>query len=177
MAEALMRAALERRAPGARVSSAGLFRGGAPASPGAVRAMAAEGLDLTGHRSRALTPGLLDRADLVLGMARLHVREAVVARPAVWPRAFTLKELVRRGTAVGPRAPSRSLGSWLAEVHAGRSRGDLLGDDPEDDVADPIGGPDALYLATADELGALVDRLVDLAFPVPVPTSAVDSAG
>jgi hypothetical protein len=39
-----------------------------------------------------------------------------------------------------------------------------LGDDPRDDVADPIGGPQRLYDATAEEISQLIDRVVDLAF-------------
>ena len=165
MAEALLRAALRARGVDATVSSAGLFRGGVPASPGSVRAMARRGLDIDGHRSRTVTIELLEAADLVLGMARLHVREAVVAVPDVWPRAFTLKELVRRGAVVGPRRADEPLEAWLARVHEGRRRADLIGDDAADDVADPVGGPERLYLATAAELEDLVGRLVDLAFP------------
>jgi len=165
MAEALLRSALDGRGVDATVSSAGLFRGGVPASPGSVRAMALRGLDLDDHRSRTVTPELVAGADLVLGMARLHVRQAVLAVPDVWPRAFTLKELVRRGQARGARRPGQPLAAWLAELHEGRRRADLIGDDAEDDVADPIGGPDRLYAATADELEYLVTRLVGLVFP------------
>ena len=165
MAEVLLRAALRRRGVEADVSSAGLFRGGVPASPGSVRAMERRGLDLDAHRSRTVTPDLLGVADRVIGMARLHVREAVVAVPDIWPRAFTLKELVRRGEASGPRDPEQPLASWLEGVHEGRRRADLLGDDAQDDVADPVGGPDRLYLATAEELEELVERLVIVAFP------------
>jgi len=167
MAQVLLRSALSARGVEASVSSAGLFRGGVPASPGSVRAMARRGLDLGEHRSRTVTGELLEAADLVVGMARLHVKEAVLAVPDVWPRAFTLKELVRRGAAAGPRAADEPLGSWLARLHEGRRRADLIGDDPGDDVADPVGGPDRLYLATAVELEDLAARLVGLAFPVP----------
>jgi protein-tyrosine phosphatase len=166
MAQALLGSALGVRGIDATVSSAGLFRGGVPASPGSVRAMARRGLDLDGHRSRTVTPELLGAADLVLGMARLHVREAVVAVPAIWPRAFTLKELVRRGGSAGARSADEPLEAWLARIHEGRRRSDLIGDDPADDVADPVGGPERLYLETAVELEDLVGRLVDLAFPV-----------
>ena len=168
MAAALLRSALATRGVDATVSSAGLFRGGVPASPGSVKAMARRGLDLDEHRSRTVTTDLLGHADLVLGMARLHIREAVLAVPDVWPHAFTLKELVRRGAGAGRRPPEEPLETWLARVHEGRRRADLIGDDPADDVADPVGGPDRLYLETADELEELVGRLVDLAFPVPV---------
>jgi protein-tyrosine phosphatase len=146
------------------VSSAGDYPGGVPASPGSVRAMAMRGVDLGGHVSRSLSPDLLAGADLVVAMARRHVRSAVAMRPASFGRVFTLKELVRRGIEVGPRQPGQSFDDWLATLAAGRTPSGLLGEDDRDDVADPIGGPDRLYLATAEELAGLVDAFVDLAF-------------
>ena len=62
------------------------------------------------------------RADLVLGMSRAHVRHAVVIAPEIWPRAFTLKELLRRGMETGPRRPGEPVADWLARVHEGRER-------------------------------------------------------
>ena len=60
--------------------------------------LAGRGLDISSHRSRTMSRQLLAEADLVVGMAREHVREAVLAVPDLWARAFTLKELVRRIT-------------------------------------------------------------------------------
>ena len=167
MAEALLRLRLAERGVDAGVHSAGLYRGGVEASAGSVRAMAQRSLDLAGHRSRSLTADLVRRADVVLGMARLHVREVVLACPDAWPRCFTLKELVRRGEAIGPVAHGQPLDAWLAAAHDGRRRSDLVGDSSEDDVADPIGGPDPLYEATAAELDDLVTRLTTLLAPIP----------
>jgi protein-tyrosine-phosphatase len=107
----------------------------------------------------------LEGTDLALAMAREHLREAVLARPDIWPRAFTLKELVRRGEMIGPRAPGESVDAWLARAHSGRNRQDLLGASPDDDVEDPIGLSRSEYEKTADELSDLVDRLVDLLWP------------
>ena len=165
MAEALLRHRLESRSVGAHVHSAGLLEAGRPASAHGVTVLQTMGLDLTGHRSRTMSGELLTSADLVLGMARLHVREAVVFVPSIWPRAFTLKELVRRGTEVGPRTTGQPFDEWLAKCHAGRTHADLLGDTLDDDVDDPIGTARANYERTAAELKDLVDRLVDLAFP------------
>ena len=64
---------------------------------------------------------MLARADLVLGMERRHVREAVVLLPEIMPKAFTLKELVRRGEEFGARTRGRSLEDWLVDV-AGTAR-------------------------------------------------------
>ncbi len=126
---------------GVTVRSAGLLAEGEPPAPLAVAAVADLGLDISGHRSRLLQAADLAGAGLVLAMARAQLRAAVVLAPEVWPRAFTLKELVRRGEQAGPRPPGVSLGDWLARAHEGRDRSALLGDSADDDVADPIGGP------------------------------------
>ncbi len=176
MAEALLRHRLDQLGVDAVVSSAGELPGGVPAEGGSVRAMAARGLDLGRHRSRAFTAEHLGRADLVLGMARRHVREAVLLEPQAWPRTFTLKELVRRGEAAAPRQAGQSLAAWLALVHVGRRTSDLLGDDPLDDIEDPIGARDHVYEATAVELDDLVERLVTLAFAADADPASVGSA-
>lgn len=162
MAEAFLRHRLNGIGVEATVHSAGLLTDGNPASPDGVEVVAAMGLDTSAHRSRRLSADLLAGADLVLGMAREHVRESVLLAPDSWPRAFTLKELVRRGEERGARAPGQSFGEWLAKLHAGRSRTDLIGYSPDDDVADPIGRGAAFYRRTAEELDDLVRRLVEL---------------
>lgn len=74
-AEALMRReAAARHLEGVLVASAGTGAvDGAPASEGAYLVGLEHGLDLSGHRSRALTPELLRSADLVLTMGRSHL--------------------------------------------------------------------------------------------------------
>jgi protein-tyrosine phosphatase len=125
--------------------------------------MAERGLDLSRHRSRHLEPRYLDDADLVLGMAREHVREAVALMPEALDRAFTLKELVRRAEAQ-PRGRS-SFDSWLRSLSADRDVVDLLGAATTDDIEDPIGGPLASFRETADELDDLMARLVRVGWP------------
>ncbi|MBI2709336.1 MAG: ribose 5-phosphate isomerase B [Actinobacteria bacterium] len=161
MAEVLLRDRFERLGVDATVSSAGTVSEGRPASGGAVEAMRERGLDLSGHRSRLLTPELVQSADLVVGMAREHVREATVACPGRFGRIFTLKELVRLGEGCGARR-SESIERWLDRVGMGRKPASLLGPDSHDDVADPIGQPLAVYQAAAAEIDDLVDRLADL---------------
>jgi protein-tyrosine phosphatase len=164
MAEALLRDRLARRGVPAHIHSAGLIEGGQPASAHGVDVLRGRDLDLSAHRSTTLSPDLVEGADLLLGMARLHVREAVVLRPQVWPRAFTLKELVRRGEDIGARASGQSVEEWLLKAHAGRTHADLLGDDTNDDIFDPIGSSRTQYERTAAEIEDLVDRLVALLF-------------
>jgi protein-tyrosine phosphatase len=162
MAAALLRRHLELDGMCDTVSSAGLLREGAPASPGALAAMEARGIDLSAHRSAVLSQEMLANADLIIGMAREHVREAVVLAPSAWPASFTLKELVRRGSDAGRRGAHERIADWLARLHEGRELSELMGASPTDDVADPIGMDDAAYEATTAELEQLIVDLVGL---------------
>jgi protein-tyrosine phosphatase len=172
MAEGLLRRLLARSGVGASVGSAGLLPGGSPATDDAVATMAARGVDIRGHVSHALDVETASTAPLVVGMTRYHVREASVTYGSPVERTFTLKELVRRGEQVGPRAQGESVPAWLARVGAGRRTAELMGDDPDDDIADPVGRPRAAYEQTADELEALLRRLVDLLIGVAPPSAA-----
>ena len=147
------------------VRTAGLLRDGDPPPAGVTSAMAALGIDVSGHRSQVVTGPGLAAADLVVTMAREQLRQLVVALPEVWPRAFTLKEILRRGATLGPRPSAEPLAGWLARAHAGRDRVALLGDSPGDDVADPTGGPPEAYAATAALLARLVADLAALCWP------------
>ena len=164
MAEAFLRHRLQETGVDGHVHSAGLLADGNPASAEGVTAMSALGLDTSAHRSRRMTQEMVAGADLVLGMAREHVREAALLCPEAWPRTFTIKELVRRGEQAGPRAPGQPFDEWLSKLHAGRSRSQLLGSSSADDVADPIGQGPEDYRRTAAEIDHLVTRLVDLAW-------------
>jgi protein-tyrosine phosphatase len=164
MAEVLLRGRLCDLGVDARVASAGVLRDGLPAAAHGIDVLRDRGLDMTAHRSQAFTRDLLSSADLILGMAREHVREAAVMAPPMWPRTFTLKELVRRGEAAGPRRAGEALDDWLARVGAGRKVAELSGSSPDDDIADPIGKPRPAYERLAVELDDLLDRLVAVAF-------------
>jgi protein-tyrosine phosphatase len=143
----------------AHVVSAGRGPEDQPSPPQTIEVMAGLGVDLAAHRSQVTTREMLGRADLVLGMAREHVRDAVALDADAWERAFTLKEIVRRGEAVGPRLSGEGLRSWLRRVGQGRPVSALLGSARSDDVADPVGGPMRSYRRTARELDALTARL------------------
>lgn len=162
MAAALLSRWLEHAGVTAVVSSAGLLFDGKPPTDYGLAVMADRGIDTSAHRSRKLRPELVAGADIVIGMAREHVREAVVLAPDVWGRAFTLKEIVRLAEERGGRSEGESLEQWLARLHEGRRRSDLLGESEGDDVADPIGGPRRSYQRTAEELDDLTARLARL---------------
>jgi protein-tyrosine phosphatase len=158
-AEALLRHRLTEAGVDAEVRSAGLLEAGHPASQYGVAVLAERGIDASAHRSRTMLVDELLGADLILGMAREHVRAAAVQAPEAWRRTFTLKELVRRGDEIGARRPGQTLDDWLAEVRADRSTADLMGDSHADDIADPIGQPRPAYESMIVELDGLIGRL------------------
>ncbi|MDP1821369.1 MAG: hypothetical protein Q8K58_15940 [Acidimicrobiales bacterium] len=167
MAEAILRHRLAERGVGASVSSAGLYPAGSPATADAVQVMADRGLGLAGHRSRRIDRDLVAASDLILGMTREHVREVAIIDADAFTRTFTLKELVRAGTAMGPRDADEPIETWLRRAGQGRRREALLGVGHNDafDVLDPVGRPRADYEDTAQELDSLLARLVALLWP------------
>ncbi len=77
---------------GVNVASAGTSGGTGPASTGALRAMSQRGVDLSGHASTALTPGLIQQADHVFVMTQAHLD--VVLAMASWAKSKTSLLLV-----------------------------------------------------------------------------------
>jgi protein-tyrosine phosphatase len=144
------------------VESAGLLPGGFASPPEVVAVMQELDIDLSGHDSTQVSPEIVGRADMIVGMARRHAREVVLMDPVLWSRTYTLKELVRRGETAGPRAPAEEPSVWLERVHRGRQRIDLVGSSPDDDVPDPLGGSIAEFRATARQLADLVERVAEL---------------
>ncbi len=149
------------------MSSAGLFPSGRAATDHAIATMADRGLDLETHRSHRLDTAMVQRADLVIGMAREHVREVAIIAPEALGRCFTLKELVRGGEAVGARKPSEPFADWLGHLSVGRRREDLVGVGHNDafDIRDPAGSTRADYEVTADEIDGLLGRFIELVWP------------
>ena len=147
------------------MASAGLGEAGLPAPDEVLEVMLRRGVDLTAHRSTTLTAPMVAEADLVVGMSLRHVQEAVLLEPVAWERTFRLKEIVRRGEFVGPRLPGQDVAAWVRAAQGDRDRTALAHVSPEEDVADPYGGPYAGYEATAAELDDLTGRLAALLWP------------
>lgn len=162
MAEALLRVRLGRRGLDGEVevSSAGLWKGGFPVSKPVRTIVAARGGDLGAHRSRRVTVDMARESDLVIGLAREHVHEVVALDGDLASRTFTLKGLARKVDALPPRPPGQAPADYLAPDGAAD-----LG--PDDDVEDPYGGPVSAIAETADEIAALLDRVVPRLWPVP----------
>lgn len=93
MAEAIARALVEREDPSpvrTIVRSAGTGGDGAPATPEAVETMRRRGIDLSGHRSRALTRDLIASADVIYVMTSRHARVVLGIDPRAAERVQLL---------------------------------------------------------------------------------------
>lgn len=165
MAAALLGEGLRRRGAAAEVVSAGFGPSGQPATAETVAVLSAVGLDVSGHRSRTLDPGLLRSADLLVGMTRQHAVDVAMLERSVWPRTFTLVELVGRGAQIGRAGPGETLREWAERATLGRRAVDLLALPLGDDIADPIGQPLRIYERTRERLGGLCEEVAELIAP------------
>lgn len=97
MAEWLLKKKLaELKRSDVQVLSAGLMMvDGIGASFPTLQLLKQEGLDATAHRSHRLTVDMLNKADLVLVMERLHEERILHLAPWVKNRLFLLKEFAR----------------------------------------------------------------------------------
>jgi protein-tyrosine phosphatase len=165
MAAALLDRELTRAGVPARILSAGINAvADIPPTDDAIAVMKDDGLDISTHRSRPVATDEVDGADVVVTMTRAHLRDLATRSPGAFPRLFTLKELARRAQEQ-PRQPREELQAWIARLSAERRTTDLLGDDPGDDVEDPIGCPREVYAAVAAELADAIGRFVAAGWP------------
>jgi len=113
-------------------------------------AIASLDIPVPDHRSRQATVGELDRADLVIALAREHVSWMRRVHPRAAAHTGTLKRLAR-DLAEGPGplwdrlAPMR-----LHEVQL----------EPWEDVEDPAGGDLEVFVACAREIADLLHELI-----------------
>lgn len=147
------------------VESVGTLGSSAPVPQRLLDEGAEVGLDLSDHVSRPMDVDTILRADLVIGMAREHVRDVVLADPPSLSKTFTLRELVRLGRQAGPRKPGQMLAEWLGEAGAGRRHADLIGESPRDDIPDPMGGTPEEFRNLVKDLAMLTRDLHELVWP------------
>ena len=136
MAEGLFRAAIQGR-NNYRVLSAGLgAMDGQPPSAHAVAAVKELGIDISGLRSRMLTPDLVDQADYIFGMTHSHIDTVTMLYPAASEKTFLLREF------------------------------DETLDQFEKDISDPIGGSYEIYLNARDQIEQGIVTLLKFLEPV-----------
>ena len=95
---------------------------GQPPSPYAVQAVKELGIDISGQRSRMLTPELVQQADYIFGMTHSHIDTVMLLYPQAAEKTFLLREF------------DETL--------------DLF----EKDISDPIGGSYEVYLNCRDQI-------------------------
>lgn len=100
MAESALRMLLERERPGKfRVMSAGTgAANGFPATMYANEASKIWSCDLSKHKSRQLTRGMIEDADLIFGMSPSHVKEVLRMVPGASDKTFLLKNFPGTGS-------------------------------------------------------------------------------
>jgi protein-tyrosine-phosphatase len=162
MAAAFLCASVSKRGARLCVSSAGFLGGGVPPPENAVESLQAIGLDISSHRSRAVSPRLLDSAGLIVAMTRRHLFDLAMADPPAWQRCFTFAEVLSRGEEAGPRLPDETLDSWVVRLGSGRTRSSLMLLSLADDVPDPIGQGRAEFDRVRDLLGEMTSTLAAL---------------
>jgi protein-tyrosine-phosphatase len=104
------------------------------------------------HRSRQVYGADFVRADLVVVMEADHVRFVRRQHPEAADRTATIRRLCEDLPPAPPALEERVSALKLADAPLS----DL------DDVLDPAGGDDAVYVACAAELWVLCQRLIDL---------------
>jgi len=77
---------------GIRVLSAGLHAFGGSPTAEAIEVMRAEGINISGYRSRQLTKELIEEADLILTMKKEYKDQIISRHPKSKHKVFTLKE-------------------------------------------------------------------------------------
>jgi protein-tyrosine phosphatase len=115
--------------------------------PATAAALNARGLDGGGHIARDVTRPMVEAADLVLTMTRAQRGDVVRLCPTAVRRAFTLLEFaglcaqapVGQAELAGIADPA----SWVADV--GRLRGTEARTREDDDVPDPVRGPQSQH--------------------------------
>lgn len=130
MAEGLFRHAVQGRGE-YRVVSAGLGAvEGQPPSAHAIQAMKELGIDISGQRSRMLTPELVEEADYIFGMTHGHVESILLLYPQAAEKTFLLRE--------------------FDDSVEGFSK----------DITDPIGGSYEVYVQCRDQIRDAIQSLL-----------------
>ena len=142
MAEGLLKKRLDRIGRrDVEVRSAGIsaINGLAPTEE-TIDAMKAEGIDISGYRSKRVTELLIKKSDLILVMSEPHLKEVLRMSPEAAPKTHLLKKFGLNASAL-----------------------DSL-DEPE--ISDPIGRSCEFYKHTLDELKSQTGRIADFLWPI-----------
>ncbi|MFW5898921.1 MAG: hypothetical protein ACOCUN_00475 [Jiangellaceae bacterium] len=160
IAAALFEKHLEQPRQQVTVRSVGVEYTGEPTPSIGISLLEELGIHLPSNRSTQLTTGLVDDADLVLGMTREHVRDVLELSADAWPKTFTLKEFARRVGEAAPRRRHQRLDDWLASLSEDRETYDLFSSESDDDLMDPFGQRTKVWRQVISEVDELMDKIV-----------------
>ena len=151
-ARSVMAGAMLRHGPLPVVTAGTHVIEGQPMSRRTRNALESVGHNADGHRSHQITEADIDGSALILAMAAEHVAYVRRRHPEAAHRTASIKRLVR-DLPPGPAPLADRLAALqLADVEIG----------PWEDVEDPAGGEDAVYVSCAQELADLCARLLPL---------------
>ncbi len=119
------------------------------------RIMQELGVPIDEHRTLELDPALVDWADLVIGLAREHIRGVVRDHPEAEAKTFGLKELIHLLPSLPPLHEPDDL---IHEAHRARGNAAPLDDT---DVDDPFGEREEAYRRVATEIRELITALAE----------------
>lgn len=154
MAEAVLRHAAQLRGCDIEVTSVGTWAYfGNPATDEAVAVLRARGIDLSGHRSRALEPKEVQEADVVVAMTSVHRREILHVVPQAADKLILMKELVEMALEGDLPDESEKRLERLLGAPRPKWRRAL-------DLDDPIGKPIGAYERTVAQIEMGVEVLV-----------------
>ncbi|SFB47034.1 protein-tyrosine phosphatase [Cohnella sp. OV330] len=168
MAEALLRDWAKRTGTEMEVRSAGVSaQSGMPISANAAETLKRGHVALPGASTR-LDRGDVEWADLILTMTASHKRAIAERYPHAAPKTYTLKEYASQSEALLPDLKEMdrlhaefqvalALGKPFPEQDK-RRLSELSRRAPDLDIADPYGGPLAVYEACAREIREAIER-------------------
>jgi len=165
MAEVMARSQLALAGVDAEVASCGIMEGGAPASPGAIRAMERRNLDLSAHQSHQMDSHTVEAANLIITMERRHITSVAELSLDAVRRSFTLGELAELAQVVGHRRPDTTFDRWIVEADSMRLPATVIAGGTATDIDDPMGGPRRAYRRTADQIDELLRTVFGSLFP------------
>jgi len=132
MAQGILQQMSEQAGLAVQVESAGVFAiEGMSSTRETQRVLQAVGVDCANHRARALTPQMVEEADLVFAMEQFHIEEILRRTPAAKEKVHLLK----------------AYGAAAGEVT----------DNPN--IPDPIGKPLEVYEVCFAEIKEAVERV------------------
>ncbi|MGI8761857.1 MAG: low molecular weight phosphatase family protein [Jatrophihabitantaceae bacterium] len=175
IAERLFRARVPAEAP-MIISSAGTMALiGYPMDAACEQALRELGGDGAEHVGRMLSSAMVADADLILSAETAHRSAIVQDQPAVFRRAFTIREFGRLGATLAPPTPAAQHFAWpppppppptttslrqrVAAVADQRGRADA----PEpgaDEIGDPFGAPLQVARDCAAEIAQALDAVI-----------------